>query len=300
MPMWAQDRSGSTGAAEGAVIEPMTVWEFISNYAGPDKTVRLLGSFACGSIDGCSGIMISPHIFMTAAHCGGPDHATRTVRFFRINEEAAPGPASQALSEPYRARSFPWQSFVEGGAQVGDTMLWWVEDGSDGVAPGHKYGFLELSDRAVQLGNQGYRFWVNPAPDIGLSSTLLYSSGEATARGPGEMPAGFTQYDIYGVPGVSGSAVVGLGDHASRVIGVTATADTAIRRCVDSSLFVSSHEADGNGVLDAIEYDLLITQGAASFHRLRVDTPWQRAQWRLAPGASWPATNSAFGWIWPI
>ncbi len=80
----------------------------MDEYTDSDKLTRLQNSFAVGQIlspggGWCSGTMISPHIFMTAAHCGGPDHATRTVRFFRIDEDA-PNPASH-ISGVQRALS---------------------------------------------------------------------------------------------------------------------------------------------------------------------------------------------------
>src|SRR5262249_3332946 len=154
----------------------------------------------------CSGAMISPHIFMTAAHCSLPES---TVRFFRIDLSSPnPGNSAQAYSETYAARSFPWQIFTNaGGTQYGDIQLWWVENGSDGIAPGIKYGHLELSTQAVGVGDAAYCFWVNSVNNFNgsyLSDTLLYSSGSVTALGPGSGgPPNFSDYNMYAAPGSS-------------------------------------------------------------------------------------------------
>jgi hypothetical protein len=90
-----------------SIPEARTLWEFMDEYTGEDKVTRILNSFTIGKVDGCSGTMISPHILMTAAHCGGPDHAVRNVYFFRIDEDTSPSSQNQVLDGPYRARSFP-------------------------------------------------------------------------------------------------------------------------------------------------------------------------------------------------
>ena len=61
-----------------------TTWEFLATYHGADRSVRLLQRFAVGELrDGsCSGAMVSPHLYLTAAHCGGPGW-TGSVQFFR-------------------------------------------------------------------------------------------------------------------------------------------------------------------------------------------------------------------------
>ncbi len=85
-----------------------TLWTFMDEYSGADKVTRLLSSYAVANINGCTGTMISPHILITAAHCGGLP--TSTVRFFRTDEDAPrPHPQYQGYSEPYYAHVFPWQ-----------------------------------------------------------------------------------------------------------------------------------------------------------------------------------------------
>src|SRR5437667_549765 len=130
--------------------------------------------------------MIWLHIFMTAAHCGGPEW-TGFVRFFRIDEDStSPGNSAQATSQAYYAQTFPWQIFTTPSGQEGDVILWWIEDGDDKVPPGIKYGYLELSPEIVKLEDQVYSFWVNPVGSFNgsaLSNTLLHSTGSATSLG---------------------------------------------------------------------------------------------------------------------
>jgi hypothetical protein len=113
--------------------------------------------------------------------------------------------------------------------QIGDTMLWWIAEGSDGIPPGIKYGYLELSTERVNVGDQAYSFWQNPVDQFDLGTTLLHSFGAATVVGsvPGDAPPKFfTSYDIFAVPGASGSSVIGTGKHRHQIIGVTAVVKT--------------------------------------------------------------------------
>lgn len=268
-----------------SIPEARTLWEFMDEYTGDDKIIRLFNSFAVGEIGGCSGTMISPHIFMTAAHCGGPDHSTRTVTFFRINEDTVPSPSNQTTGGFFRARPLPWQSFMDpSGLQIGDIMLWWLEDWIDGVPPGIKYGYLELSPESVSVGDQAYSFWINSVISYSLGSTILHSFGSATSLGSDSFtgpPKFFTTYNIYGVPGASGSSIIGTDKHHHQVIGVTAVGS---RVAADTRTFIDAFDADNNDVVDAIEYDLLLTRLPRHFYRLDFATPLQQAQWRRIPG----------------
>lgn len=193
--------------ALAALSDPWTLWEFMRNYTGADKIDRLHNSFAVGT-RGCSGTMISPHLYLSAAHCGGP---LINVRFYHIDEDApGPAPQYQQQSQPYRGRPLPWQSFIHPtGTQEGDTQLFWLEDGSDGVPPGIKYGYIELSVPASVVGEQLYSFWFNPQD--GLADTVLYSDGVVTTVGTqpiGDPPLYFAKSDLYTQGGASGSSVL--------------------------------------------------------------------------------------------
>jgi hypothetical protein len=269
-----------------------TMWEFFREYRADDRETLLLNAFAVGYLDtGCSGAMISPHLFLTAAHCGGPGW-TGAVRFFHIDEDAqTPGPAAQALSGPYRATSFPWQSWESPEDGGGDTTLWWLEDGPDGVPPGIKYGRLEISGRAVAPKDGVYSIWVNPVDDFRgapLGNTLLFSAGTAgDAFTNWYGPA--VNYALYTAGGASGSSILGRGEHEHRIVGVTSGGGGAGggegtgRNASRTRDFRRRFDADGNGVLDAIEYDWLFTRAPRDFYRLRFDTAQDRSLWQIVP-----------------
>jgi hypothetical protein len=257
-----------------------------------------MNSYGVGVIGGgCTGTMISPHIFLSAAHCGGPGLSDKTIRFFHTDEDAAgPDPQFQTKSEIYYAKSFQWQGFVNAnGIQDADFMLWWVENGSDGLPPGIKYGYLELSTGTVSVGDHAYSFWWNPYPwppanPTTSFDTLYHSVGQATMLGTGSngAPLHFTDYSIATMGGASGSSLLRTGDHT--IIGTTAIGNAEFRRAADSSHILSLHDGDMNVVLDAVEYDLLMTGFANDFQTLQFNTPLQRAQWRPQIGTNGQVT----------
>lgn len=111
--MWLAIGSAGKTAAQSQPQGTQTIWQFWQNYTGADKVARLLNSYAVGLIGGgCTGTMISPHIMVSAAHCGGPGPGEKTVQFFYMDEDATTVTSQvQAKSENYYARSFPWQVF---------------------------------------------------------------------------------------------------------------------------------------------------------------------------------------------
>lgn len=278
-----------------------TIWEFMREYSGADRATRLQKSFAVGNLlAGCSGAMISPHIFMTAAHCGGPGW-TGFVRFIRIDEDSAnPGPTSQAYSEMYYARTFPWQTLGTDTAGAGDTILWWLDNGSDGVPPGIKYGYLELNPNAVRNGDQAYSFWVNPVDTFNglpLDWTIIYSSGSATQRYDGGWRGPSTDFNMYGTGGASGSAVSSASGYD--VIGVTSAAPLAggtPRTTADTDYFLRRFDSDRNSVLDPVEHDWLMTQPLQNFYLFQFNTPLRRAQWMKNPITEGSFTTETGGW----
>lgn len=256
--------------------QPYNYWEFIEHYQGNDKIDRIHNSFTVGWRGNCTGTMISPHIYMTAAHCGGE---FIDVQFFHINEDvAAPSSQHQQRSERYRGRPLPWQSFIShAGKQDGDTRFWWLEDGSDGIPPGYKYGYVDLNTDKVKLGDEAYSFWVNPVPNVG--SSILYSWGDAFRLGPigTDPPRYFSDYHIVSALGASGSTVINASNHQG--IGTTAILLGNGRRAADTHHVLEIYDADKNDVLDAIEYDLLLTSKYKNFHFFDFQTPMKRSEW---------------------
>ena len=289
-------QQGPVQAIESTGPRTMTMWEFHEGGVAPSKTDRMQNSFAIGLIDQglCSGVMLSPHIFMTAAHCGGPAH-TSNVRFFRIDEDSAtPGDLAQRQSQPYQARTFPWTVFnsATGG---GDVQLWWLDNGSDGVPPGIKYGYLDIDPVAVMIGDEAYSFWVNPVDNFRgnkVSSTILYSPGKALDHfiHPG-FDGPMTNYDIENRGGASGSPV--FAQRNNQIIGITSCGNDDVRCATDADHFLNLFDAScntfgsRNWVIDAIEYDWMMTRPIRDFRTIGFDTPFKRSEWRqeVVPGS---------------
>jgi hypothetical protein len=298
--------------------EAQTMWEFMGQYSGSDKIRRLLNSFSngwlspIGSGSSCSGSMVAPHIFMTAAHCG---REAGFVTFHRIDEDAAPGNGSQSQSPEYYAQPFTWQAFTSGNVQNSDIKFWWVENGSDGVPPGIKYGYLELSAAPPSIGEPVYSFWFNPINNFNQSGTsinrtLLHSSGAVV---PPNGPQNFSDDNLYTAPGASGSPLIGTGPHDHQVVGVTSVGPTISavpgnpdegsgRRWANVRYLFDNFDSDNNEVVDAIEYDLFYMRAPRNFYDLGFTTPLRRASWirsgaSAANGAPSSVTNAPGFWV---
>ncbi len=264
-----------------------TVWQ-VGNDGIGDKAFRLLESFAAGALPGCSGAMISPHFFLTAGHCGGAGHV-KPVRFFHIDPFASPGvDGSQVMTPDYIGRAWPWASW-----SPGDSQLYWLPDGPGGVPPGIRYGYQEISPNEVALGTGAYSFWVNPAAR--LDSTLLYSDGVATNKGTDPVWLGpFTDYDMWTLAGASGSTVLAPA-HGHRAVGTTQGGPqdwpgAKSRVIPDANAFVGRFDADHDGILDAVEYDWLMTKPVRDVLYARFDLPIEQTHWVSVPEGSARAT----------
>ena len=273
-----------------------TVWQFMADHSGEDRVRRQRASFASGSVSGgaCSGAMISPHLFMTASHCGGPG-SVATVQFFHTDHIGDPNnEAAQQLSASYTARALPWQhsgisSNVPG--QRGDTVLLWLDDGPDGVPPGIRYGYQELTRADVHEGEPGYSFYRNPA--FRRDDVLLYSQGLATHvhddQGPFQGPS--VEYSMWSVGGISGSTnLAGAGSGAHGVVGVTQGGSGMQRTVPKATAFLRDYDADNNAVPDAVDYDWLITRPMLPLRHLSFEAPLSLSHWVAVPHGS--AANS--------
>jgi len=260
-------------------------WGFLRDYAANDKVARILQSFACGTLNGdCSGAMVSPHLFMTASHCGGPGF-TGGVSFYAINPQGPASDDGQQLTPPYEATTLPWQdSGIPGHGRHGDTVLWWLDDGPDGVPPGIRYGYQELSGDNVPVGTPAYSFFNNTA--LHMENTLLYTDGTATSKENNDWRGAVTDYSMWSSPGCSGSTNLAP-TMGQTVVGVTQGGNFgASRSVVDAQAFISRHDADWSGIADAIEYDWLITRPTQPFYLELFMTTLERARWVAAPGGS--------------
>lgn len=175
----------------------------------------------------------------------------------------------------------------------GDVQLWLLPDDADGVPPGIRYGFQELSGDSVSVGTEAYSFWSNPAQR--LPTTLLYSVGQATAQAVVDWLGPTTYYDLWGVGGSSGSTIL-ASDHAQRIIGTTQGAMGGIggrwRSSPDASAFLREYDADRNQVLDAIEYDWLMTKPVQNFYLFTFSSALDLARWIVVPNGSAAAVTA--------
>lgn len=282
------------GEAITGRTDAMTFWDFLTSVDGQTRVQRLTAAFATGRLDDRgSGIMVSPHLFMTASHVGGPG-SSGTVRFFHLDQMSPhPDLESQRSSHAYTARALSWQdsgiSQVPG--QLGDTVLYRLDDddGPDPIAPGVRHGYVDLSTASAALGQDVYTFWTNPASRF--PPTLLYGRSRVDhvfdERGGGDLWRGrsFTA-PLYTIGGSSGSATLSP-QHGDRVVGVTQGGHPGTRVWVESAEFVEDHDSSGNGIVDAVEYDWAFTAVKQPVHVFTFNTSNERMRWVAVPGGTY-------------
>ncbi|MDP8909192.1 MAG: hypothetical protein M3N47_08785 [Chloroflexota bacterium] len=102
---------------------------------------------------------------------------------------------------------------------------------------------------------------------------------------------------MWSVLGASGSSNIAPdGGHAHRVVGVTSRGGGGVGRVVvDADEFLREYDNDRNSVLDAIDYDWLITAPILDFHLLLFDTPFRLSRWVAVPGGSGTSVGDRVG-----
>jgi hypothetical protein len=163
---------------------------------------------------GCSSTMIGPHILLTAAHCGPAEAATEQIGIANFTTYRAS--ENEQNTEGYACRRL-----IHGWPRH-DLALMFCDSNSTGLAPGDKYGYLDLETRAPQIGDSVYSIWWNNVL-AGPSATLpLYSEGRVESTtdpiwsgflgGPAGEAVGI-RMSTWAQPGASGSSNIDRNTH---------------------------------------------------------------------------------------
>lgn len=182
---------------------------------GEPETARV--SFATPTIPGCSATMIGPNFMMSAAHCGDATQVT----FGTTRNDDPRGLVSE---------TFPCRMLLGAFPRVDIELYWCGPNVPGGVAPGDKYGYLDLDARPVSVGQSLYSVWWNSVDSLGVGWSNLYSAGRVTSKtvtiwgaggwhnqvGPMQRSVGLST-DLWSNPGCSGSSLINPSN--SRVMG---------------------------------------------------------------------------------
>jgi hypothetical protein len=199
--------------------------------------------------EGCSGAMIGPNTFMSAAHCAGGD---REIRFMVSRGDRYSG---------WKTESFECKALMRTMKDT-DLMLWYCPD-KDGVSPGVKYGYLDFEtalttsrkldvqaslDRAV-VDKPVRVFWWNwldqddQGNEIDVSKAIFVSEGKVTSRSSqsgwpaiqgdcsSDDPAPVMKTNTWVKSGVSGSSTLSA---QNRILGGPTTLATGSNNGDDS------------------------------------------------------------------
>ena len=193
---------------------------FASRYL--EDANQTYASFAIGTT-GCSGALLGPNIYMTAAHCGQNESITVYFRTYREQDPHQPDQRSVRCSGLYQ--NLPIHP--DGDIDLTDIALFWCEDieleDGTSIAPGDLFGYLDVDLRDHTSISSWYSPWWNDVVDEGLSGTLLWSEGsDMQLQNTNYWPYRLELNDMWGNPGSSGSAVISADNH--RIFTLTSSA----------------------------------------------------------------------------
>jgi hypothetical protein len=182
-------------------------------------------SYTAASWGGCSGAMVGPNLFMTAAHCGFYKDIGLNFRTYRAQSPTA-------IDHTAVQCKGLWQNLHPnpGGSQldITDMALYWCDDVSlpngTKLPPGELFGYLDFDTRASFVGiPTWYSPWWNPVVSpSNLSWTLLWSQGkDMRLQNTAIWPARLELRDMWANGGGSGSPVISSDNN--RVFAVTSS-----------------------------------------------------------------------------
>ena len=133
-------------------------------------------SYAIGTT-GCSGALLGPNLYMTAAHCGQNQSVTVSFRTYREQDARQPDELSVQCTGLYQNLSQHPDKDID----MTDIALFWcddveLEDGTS-IAPGDLFGYLDVDLRDHKSVSSWYSPWWNDVTRESLRGTLLWSEG---------------------------------------------------------------------------------------------------------------------------
>lgn len=151
---------------------------------------------------GCSGAMIGPTTFMTAAHCGPGDN--HTIEFIQYREE---GTTAAAQTKTRYTCHWLVQTFGDSDLALYDCP----PPTPDGLGPGDVFGYLDFAPRRPAKLDRVYSVWWNPLASEPNADHMFYSPGQVSAVNddgwwvPDRAPSTGVVTTTWGEVGASGS-----------------------------------------------------------------------------------------------